>query len=285
MTSLILLKKKKYCYLNTSGRIKYKGWLVKKDMPIFMRKCFRNCVNMLLRRHSLGCALNNLRLEMFADYERFSVENLADYCFSMTYNENPSGNKRDGPTESKRPRIISIAKHCVELLKSGGADFIPGNGDRVPYLLRDVEGNVTAKSYPVQTFDPRKMTVSWVKHMNILCTFMNELIQVFGNRDEFAHCFENICQLYMSKMTHDVKYPVLRDMTATLLREKNKKATKRATAVDSDDEDANEEDENDDDEDNCVINYRYQFSMYKRKPKNKPCAVIPKIDCSVCANV
>ncbi|AAR28848.1 dnapol [Leucania separata nucleopolyhedrovirus] len=282
MISLILLKKKKYCYLNTNGRIKYKGWLVKKDMPIFMRKSFRNCVDMLLRRHSLGCALDNLRREMFDHYERFSVNNLADYCFSMTYNENPSGNKRDGPSEPKRQRVISIAKHCVELLKSSGADFIPGNGDRVPYLLRDVEGNVTAKSYPVQTFDPQKMTVSWVKHMNILCTFMNELIQVFGNRDEFAHCFESICQLYMSKMTHDVKHPVLRDMTASLLREKTKKAATRKDADSCDEDEHNDNDEDDDDE-NCQINYTHQFSMYKRKPKVKSTNSVPDINCSVCA--
>lgn len=44
MKVLILLKKKKYCYFNSENKIVYKGWLVKKDMFVFMRIVFRMVV-------------------------------------------------------------------------------------------------------------------------------------------------------------------------------------------------------------------------------------------------
>lgn len=285
MPSLILLKKKKYCYLNSENRIKYKGWLVKKDMPIFMRKSFRDTVDMLLLRHSVGCAMSNLTGALIRHYENFGAHNMADYCFSMTFNENPSGRKRkatepvDDGDKPKR-RIISIAKHCVEILKSSGTDFVPGNGDRVPYLLRDTEGNVTAKAHPVQTLDPAETPISWVKHVGIMCTFINELIQVFGDRPEFEHYFGKICGVYMSKMIHDVKHPVLRDVSH---RHAKSVASKKKKKPHSDDEDDSADSESDDGDEPIVQppNYRFQFSMNKRPSKLKK-PYEPVADCAVC---
>lgn len=258
MSSLILLKKKKYCYLNSENRLKYKGWLVKKDMPIFMRKTFRRVVDSYLLGHSVACGLKLLYDLMLEQYYNFGVnDNYSDYSFSMSYNENPTGKNAKAPVVNAngiaRKKPITIAKHCRELLANSGTDFLPGNGDRIPYLLIDVEGSVTQKSYPLKLFNSSTHRVSWLKHVGIMCTFFNELIQIFGDRAEFKYYFENICRVYMREQLYDIKHPILKQVSTK----------KKSNKIEGDDDD-----EADDDEDDGVcVNHTQQFAMYKTKPK------------------
>ncbi|ABM45802.1 DNA polymerase [Spodoptera frugiperda multiple nucleopolyhedrovirus] len=272
MTSLILLKKKKYCYLNTENRLKYKGWLIKKDMPIFMRKTFRTVVDSYLMGHSVACGLKLLHDLMIEHHKNFGVDNnYSNYCFSMSYNENPTGKnkKKNKPVDVNAPprkRPITIAKHCRELLSNSGTDFLPGNGDRIPYLLIDIQGNISQKSYPLKLFSEQNR-VSWIKHVGIMCTFFNELIQIFGDRKEFEYYFRNICDVYMRNQMFDVKFPVLKTVN-----QKAKKFKKNCKKNNNDNDDDDDEDENDDDveeeeEDQVVVNHTQQFSLYKSKSK------------------
>ncbi|AGR56818.1 DNA polymerase [Hemileuca sp. nucleopolyhedrovirus] len=274
MPSLILLKKKKYCYLNTENRIKYKGWLIKKDMPLFMRKTFRSVIDSFLRNHSVACGMELLLKLMSQYYDDFGKEStvLADYSFSMSYNEKSTSLKKRKSADGQRKPVITIAKHCREILFQSGSKNLPGNGDRIPFLLVDVKGKITEKSYPLALFDKNdsSLRVSWIKHVNILCNFMNELLEIFGNRPEFEYYFDKICSLYMSKQIYDVKYPVLVEC---------KKSIKKKNEDDDDDVSC---DDNDDDFDNMsedeVINLqennklnttRYQFRMYVKRPKKQ----------------
>ncbi|UOQ18856.1 DNA polymerase [Olene mendosa nucleopolyhedrovirus] len=257
MLSLILLKKKKYCYLNNEQRTKYKGWLIKRDMPLFMRKTFRATVDALLHGHSVACALSSLADQMHRHYREFGAtrENLADYCFSMSYNETSTTAKRRKEEEPTRKPVITIAKHCRELLANSGVDFLPGNGDRIQYVLVDIKEKITQKAYPLKLFDPDSPTlqISWLKHMNILCTFVNELIQVFGNRPEFEHYFGAIVDEYTSGQMYDVRYPVLVPTRV--------KATKSVKKKDGDsDSDSDSDTEN-------PVNYHSLFSMHLKRPK------------------
>nr|WHN38771.1 DNA pol [Mamestra brassicae multiple nucleopolyhedrovirus] len=215
MSSLILLKKKKYCYLNSENRLKYKGWLVKKDMPIFMRKTFRQVVDSYLLGHSVACGLKLLYDLMVGHYNNFGVDNnYSEYSMSMGYHETSTSKNTKVVTSTGAPRKkpITIAKHCRELLANSGTDFLPGNGDRIPYLLLDINGSITEKTFPLKLFDSNMHRVSWLKHVDIMNTFFNELIQIFGERAEFKHYYENICSVYMSEQLHDVKYPVLKEV-------------------------------------------------------------------------
>ncbi|QEI03467.1 DNA-POL [Spodoptera cosmioides nucleopolyhedrovirus] len=263
MSSLILLKKKKYCYLNSENRLKYKGWLIKKDMPIFMRKTFRAVVDSYLMGHSVACGLKTLSDMMIEHYRNFGADNnYSNYCFSMSYNENPTGKntkKKSAAVSaaSPRKRPITIAKHCRELLSNSGTDFLPGNGDRIPYLLVDIQGSITQKSFPLKLFGPNNR-ISWLKHVGIMCTFFNELIQIFGDRKEFSHYFQNICRVYMQNQLFDVKYPVLK--TVNLGKKVKKKSAESENELDScsDDDDEN-------DGDRVVVNHTQQFALYKSR--------------------
>nr|QGW49609.1 DNA polymerase [Chrysodeixis includens nucleopolyhedrovirus] len=276
MTSLILLKKKKYCYLNSENRIKYKGWLIKKDMPLFMRKVFRQVVDTYLRNHSVACGLQLLTELMIAHYDNFgNNDNYSDYGFSMSYNENTTNKKKkeSAPGAPERKRPITIAKHCREILANCGTDFLPGNGDRIPYLLTDVAGSVTQKAFPLKLFDQTKR-MSWIKHMGIVCTFMNELIQIFGDRPEFEYYFTKICQHYMQNQQHDVKFPQLKPVKHAVKKPKKTTVTTKDDEYNDDDEDGynsddKDESDNDDDDESIAINYQYQFFLYKKRPAPK----------------
>nr|QBI90279.1 dnapol [Trichoplusia ni single nucleopolyhedrovirus] len=275
MTSLILLKKKKYCYLNSENRIKYKGWLIKKDMPLFMRKTFRQVVDTYLRNHSVACGLQLLTELMIVHYDDFGKnDNYSDYGFSMSYNENTTNKKKKelAPGAPERKRSITIAKHCREILANCGTDFLPGNGDRIPYLLTDVVGSVTQKAFPLKLFNQTKR-MSWLKHMGILCTFMNELIQIFGDRPEFEYYFNKICQHYMQNQQHDVKFPQLKPVKVAAAKKPKK------SDDNDDDNDGNDSDDDDDDgsdDEAIVVNYQYQFSLYKKRQPPTPKATKSK---------
>ncbi|AKC91697.1 dnapol [Lambdina fiscellaria nucleopolyhedrovirus] len=294
MPALILLKKKKYCYINSADRVCYKGWLVKKDMPLFMRKSFRAVVDSYLRGHSVACGLELLHRLMSDYYHNFSKKNddgiaLTDYSFSMSYNEKSTSkrknqtkkikqnndddddNKEEPPAKKVCLPHITIAKHCCQIMQQSGVKNLPGNGDRVPYLLIDIKGKITEKAYPLALFEESNnptIRVNWIKHMGILNNFLNELIQVFGNKSEFEHYYELICALYMSEQVHDVKYPVLVNCSVKLSKNKKKKN------VDDDDDynnDGEDDDDNDDinsESDHVILNYDKQFRLYVRKPKS-----------------
>ena len=280
MYSLILLKKKKYCYFNTENRLKYKGWLVKKDMPIFMRKTFRAVVDSYLMGHSLACGLRLLSDLMIEHYHKFGENNnYSDYCFSMSYNENPTGKnakkkkKNNGSSSTvvvPRKRPITIAKHCRELLSNSGTDFLPGNGDRIPYLLIDIEGSITQKSYPLKLFGESNYRISWLKHVGIMCTFFNELIQIFGDRKEFEYYFKNICDVYMQKQLFDVKHPILKSVN---VKKTKKKSNDSENEEPSDDDDDDKEDNEEEEE--VIVNHTQQFSMYKTRKNNKSVVAVP----------
>ncbi|AUV65367.1 DNA polymerase [Alphabaculovirus myunipunctae] len=285
MSCLILLKKKKYCYLNSENRLKYKGWLVKKDMPIFMRKTFRSVVDSYLLGHSVACGLkllNDLMLEHHANFGKDN--NYSDYSMSMSYNEKPTGKKkkttsttttttskkaRVDPEAKPRKKVVTVAKHCFEILRNSGTDFLPGNGDRIPYLLIDVKGSKTQKTFPLKLFGPHHR-ISWLKHIIIMSTFFNELMQIFGTRAEFEYYFRNICSVYMRDQEHDVKYPVLKPISV-----KPSTKSKRAAKKDSDDDDNDDNDDEvveegdnvGDDDEGIVLNHTHQFSLYARLPK------------------
>jgi DNA polymerase elongation subunit (family B) len=302
---LILLKKKKYCYLNTENRIKYKGWLIKKDMPIFMRASFRQVVDSFLYGHSVKCGMELLFQLMKKHYEDFGKNNNVDnYCFSMSYNENStSKNKKTQTDGPPRKKPITIAKHCREILANSGTDFLPGNGDRIPFVLIDIKGKITEKAYPLTLFSVSDPTIriSWMKHMGILCTFINELIEVFGDNDSdtFVYYFEKINNLYMSNQQYDIKYPALVPLTKSKLN-----AIVKNNKIDDDDDDidnANKSDidegalndheykSNDDDDNNnpqlqnelFEMKYKNQFSMYVKRP-NLKFVYKPNTMCSKC---
>ncbi|AKN80986.1 DNA polymerase [Lonomia obliqua multiple nucleopolyhedrovirus] len=278
MCTLILLKKKKYCYLNSENKITYKGWLIKKDMPVFMRQIFRQAIEQILRYEDilkcLKCLVDNFTLYY---YEFGKAKPMTDYSFSMTYNDNPSGRKRkidssDAGDKVLKKRVITIARHCREILLNKGTDFVPGNGDRIPYLLIDIEGKVTEKAYPLRLFDPINMRISWIKHMNILCTFMNELLEILGDdyREQILACFKTITQTYMKTQVYDKKEPVL--IKIQYRRKKLQNTKKLGNQDDGDDsggEDSNGNDSESDDNDDSVVtaNNTYKFCLYKIKNK------------------
>jgi DNA polymerase elongation subunit (family B) len=286
MCRLILLKKKKYSYFNSENKIVYKGWLVKKDMPVFMRLSFKTAIEQILRYDNLNNCLESLINNFTMYYEEFGKSKpLTDYSFSMTYNDNTqSKNKKPNNDDDdngelspakKRRRVITIARHCREILINRGTDFLPGNGDRIPYLLIDVEGKVTEKAYPLRLFDPAKMRISWMKHMGILCTFMNELLEIFGDeyREQIAVCFKTIMRTYMSKQVYDRKEPILVKINVN----KNFKTKKTNQNNHNNDDDNNDNDNDDDDDDDNnesddsenieTSNNTYKFNLYKMKTK------------------
>ncbi|BAC67309.1 DNA polymerase [Adoxophyes honmai nucleopolyhedrovirus] len=279
ISSLILLKKKKYCFLNSKNVIKYKGWLVKKDMPMFMRKTFRAVVDSYLREHSIECGLSMLSDQMKNYYDKFGIDNnYMDYSFSMTFNES-TGTKASlklNKNGTERKKVITIAKRCREYLIEAGADFIPGNGDRIPFLLTDVKGKIGEKAYPLKLFDRSGRSVSWIKHMSILCMFMNELIQVFGdNNSAFKYYFDEINNYYMSNQIYDVKYPVL--MKSTLKKKIN---------IDSEcedvDDDAECEEDNKEEHESFNVTVLKQFRMYSVPKKNNKKNTFVATKCGVC---
>ncbi|AHH82647.1 DNA-pol [Buzura suppressaria nucleopolyhedrovirus] len=270
MSNLILLKKKKYCYLNSENRIKYKGWLIKKDMPIFMRKSFRAVVDSFLHNHSVACGMKLLMDNMSHYYQIFNTAdcNLNDYSFSMSYNENSTSKKKNkiGEQAVERKPVITIARHCRELMLQAGVKNLPGNGDRIPFLLIDINASITKKAYPQALFVLNKKKISWLKHMNILCNFMNELIEIFGTHAAFEYYFTEICKLYMSEQMHDIKYPILKLLKNKAYNRKNLNSDK-----DSGNDDDDDDDENDSDEDcnsiNDVPEFTNQFRMCVTKNK------------------
>ncbi|ANF29723.1 dna-pol [Catopsilia pomona nucleopolyhedrovirus] len=293
MDVLILLKKKKYCYLNSENKITFKGWLVKKDMPVFMRATFRLAIEQILRHMDLNKCLQCLIKNFTMYYNEFNKSKpLTDYSFSMTYNDNVSkkrkikdgdGNEDDNddnhPPPAKR-RVVTVARHCREILINKGADFVPGNGDRIPYLLIDIEGKVTEKAYPLRLFDPSKMRISWMKHMGILCTFMNELLEIYGDehRDKIDKCFKTIVKTYMQNQLYDKKEPMLvkisekklvtgqkRKRTTTIVEKNN--GDDNDTDDDNSDDNASNLSSDDDDDNDCVStgNNTYKFCLYKMR--------------------
>ncbi|AOT85544.1 DNA-pol [Cyclophragma undans nucleopolyhedrovirus] len=273
MCVLILLKKKKYCYLNSDNKITYKGWLVKKDMPVFMRIAFRSAVEQILRHLDIDLCLQTLTNTFKLYYEEFGGSKpLTDYSFSMTYNDNP-GKKRtsaddaSGPSTPKR-RIVTIARHCREILVNKGTDFVPGNGDRIPYLLVDVQGKVTEKAFPLRLFDPAKMRISWIKHMGILCTFMNELLEIFGDEhcEKIDGCFKSIMDMYMRNQCYDRKRPVLVKIGTKTPPIGLKRKLEKNTEDDNEDGDCDEDADTSEDENNVetvVSNNSFKFCLHK----------------------
>ncbi|BBD50544.1 DNA polymerase [Samia cynthia nucleopolyhedrovirus] len=255
MSVLVLLKKKKYCYINNNNKVVFKGWLVKKDMPVFMRVAFRSAIEHVLRRQDLRGCLNSLRSDMLMYLDAFGNDKpLTDYSFSMTYND--AAGKADAAAPKRRAaeaddeppakrRVVTIARHCREILVSRGTDFVPGNGDRIPYLLLDKQGSVTQKAHPLRLFNPRTMRVSWLKHMTILNSFMNELLEIYGDehKDELAECYNAILERYMQHQAHDKKRALL-----VKINERKRKAG------------ASE----DEPEPKCANN-TYKFCLYKNK--------------------
>nr|ALR70217.1 DNA polymerase [Anticarsia gemmatalis multiple nucleopolyhedrovirus] len=283
MSVLVLLKKKKYCYINNNGKIVFKGWLVKKDMPVFMRVAFRSAMEHVLRRQDLRACLNSLQNDMLMYFDAFGGDKpLTDYSFSMTYNDNAGkANKRradeadEAPTTAKR-RVVTAARHCREILISKGTDFVPGNGDRIPYVLLDIEGKTTEKSYPLRLFDINTKRISWLKHMTILNTFMNELLEIFGDehKDLIAECYEVILAKYMQNQMYDKKRALLVPIACKRKAQDNKdeeNCKKRKTTVGcgskrkapSDTEDS-EEDDDGPPEAKCANN-TFKFCLYKVK--------------------
>ncbi len=272
MTSLILLKKKKYCFLTIKNNIKYKGWLVKKDMPLFMRNTFKEIINMILKKHSVPCALDRLKNLMIEHYSNFGKNNnYMDYGFSMSYNENTTNKKAtakpvaEGKTTRKKP--ITIAKHCREILANSGTDFLPGNGDRIPYLLIDKEGSVTQKAFPLKLFAQAEERISWIKHIGILCNFFNEMIEIFGNCVEFETCFYRICSEYMSNQLYDVKYPLLKPIKPVKSVSKKKDEPEEDNDLYDDDRDTGGSDL--EDNESIVVNHTHIFSLYKARFNKK----------------
>lgn len=260
MNVLILLKKKKYCYINSKCKIVFKGWLVKKDMPIFMRLTFRNAIEQILRHRDLKKCLDALKTDMLMYLDAFgTVKPLTDYSFSMTYNESA------GKSNGKR-HVITIAQHCRQILMSKGTDFVPGNGDRIPYLLKDIQGNVTQKAYPLRLFDPHTMNVSWLKHMTILNTFMNELMEIFGDEHKIAlaECYNVILDKYMQNQAYDKKRATLVKISTKRKAVSSNVSCKRARLqrVSDDDDDDDDNDDENNFESKCTNN-TFKFCLYK----------------------
>ncbi|BBU37568.1 DNA polymerase [Choristoneura diversana nucleopolyhedrovirus] len=278
MSVLILLKKKKYCYINSANKIVFKGWLVKKDMPVFMRVAFRTAIEQVLRYQDLQKCLDSLLVNMLMYFDAFgTTKPLTDYSFSMTYNDGAGKATAEG-NESTRRRVVTIARHCREILINKGTDFVPGNGDRIPYVLLDIQGNVTQKAYPLRLFDPQTMRISWLKHMTILNTFMNELLEIFGDEHESAlnKCYDAILAKYMQQQVYDKKRVTLVKIKAACKRKapKDDIACKRARAglsasrkqrAASDVEDSSGEDDEDCPPEPKCANNTFKFSLYKYK--------------------
>ncbi|AAK85622.1 DNAPOL [Epiphyas postvittana nucleopolyhedrovirus] len=248
MNVLILLKKKKYCYINSYSKIVFKGWLVKKDMPLFMRVAFKSAIEQVLRHKDLTKCLQNLKCIMFEYFDEFGISKpLTDYNFSMTYNDGTGSKANADEPATKKRRVITIARHCREILVNKGTDFVPGNGDRIPYVLLDIKGSVTEKSHPLRLFDPSTMRISWLKHMTILNTFMNELLEIFGDkhRDELFECYKAILTKYMQHQVHDKKY----------VKQVKIGLQKNMDSSDADDSDATEP--------NKCNNNTFKFCLYK----------------------
>ncbi|AKR14167.1 DNA polymerase [Dasychira pudibunda nucleopolyhedrovirus] len=269
MSVLILLKKKKYCYINNNNKIVFKGWLVKKDMPVFMRVAFRAAIEQVLRHQDLSKCLDSLKANMLMYLDAFgTTKPLTDYSFSMTYNDG-AGKTAADDDEAAPPkrRVITVARHCREILVNKATDFVPGNGDRIPYVLLDMQGNVTQKAYPLRLFDAQTMRISWLKHMTILNTFMNELLEIFGDehKDALAECYSAILEKYMQHQAYDKKRAALvKIATKRKAPSASDASGKRARkgAAPSDDESGSSEDEDAPREPKCANN-TFKFCLYK----------------------
>nr|QBH67367.1 DNA polymerase [Phthorimaea operculella granulovirus] len=206
MQCMLLKGKKAYMCLKDNGQLYKRGFNVKKDSPLFLRKAFDNVLLQLLTDHSLDCVLKNLVDELKRKRDEFCVENCEEYSFSQTLNETKSGIGTSS--------VITIANMLVAELKDNpNTKYVPSSGDRIPYLLVDKYAkNVRDKVKPTQLFNETD-NMNWSKHLGIVCTFLNDIMSMVGNDTLFVFAFDKICEYLQRDQVFDVVYPVLKVMT------------------------------------------------------------------------
>ncbi|AJK91771.1 DNApol [Spodoptera frugiperda granulovirus] len=199
MRCMLIKGKKSYICLKENNSVYKRGFNVKKDVPLFLRVTFDQVVERLLKNHSLDCVLQHMVNLLKQKCDEFSVEAKDQYSFSQTLNVNVKS---------------TIAyKLYMELKASPDTKLLHDSGDRIPYLLLDIKSqNVKDKAWPTQLFN-EKHTISWSKHLSIVCSFLNDLMTMLNNDIAFVYAFQEICTYFQRNQRNDVVYPTLKTLT------------------------------------------------------------------------
>lgn len=207
MQCMLIKGKKSYMCIKENGDLYKRGFNVKKDSPVFLRKLFDAVIKHLLTNHSLDCVLNHLVRGLKKCRDEFSAENCELYAFSQTLNETKSGAEGGGAS------TVTVAYKLYMLLKnSADTKYIPSSGDRIPYLLEDKNSpTLNGKVVPTQLF--KNHVMNWSKHLKIICTFLNDIMSMVGNDTLFVCAFNDICSYLQQRQKYDISYPVLKKMT------------------------------------------------------------------------
>ncbi|AQQ80384.1 DNA polymerase [Betabaculovirus altermyunipunctae] len=220
MHCMLIKGKKSYTCLKENGSVYKRGFNVKKDVPLFLRVTFDQVIERLLKGHGLDCVLRHLVDQLKRKCDDFSTDNRDQYSFSQTLNINVKS---------------TIAyKLYMELKASPDTKLLHDSGDRIPYLLLDVKAqNVKDKAWPTQLFTDNH-TLSWSKHLSIVCSFLNDIMSMVNNDTAFVYAFQEICTYLQRNQCNDTVYPTLKRLTDSkkkdlLKREMNIKDKKLIT--------------------------------------------------------
>lgn len=264
MRCMLIKGKKSYICLKENGSVYKRGFNVKKDVPLFLRVTFDQVIERLLKDHSLDCVLKHFVDQMKLKRDEFCTDARDNYSFSQTLNINVKS---------------TIAyKLYMELKASPDTKLLHDSGDRIPYLLLDIKSaNVKDKAWPTQLFTD-KHTVSWSKHLSIVCSFLNDLMSMLRNDTAFVYAFEEICTYLQRNQFNDIVYPTLKSLTDSkkkdlLKRELNIKDKKLLTQA--------EYEKILSDKSHKYI-HTHEFSMTKTKPNYTINKKSFSSDCPVC---
>lgn len=220
MRCMLIKGKKSYVCLKENGSVYKRGFNVKKDVPLFLRVIFDQVIEKLLKNHSLDCVLQHLVDQLKQQCDNFCTDARDKYSFSQTLNINV--------------KTTIAYKLYMELKNSPDTKLLHDSGDRIPYLLLDIKSaSVKDKAWPTQLFTD-KHTLSWSKHLSIICSFLNDLMSMLDNDTAFVYAFEQICVYLQKNQCNDIVWPTLKRLTDSkkkdlLKREMNIKDKKLIT--------------------------------------------------------
>ncbi|AOW41466.1 DNA polymerase [Trichoplusia ni granulovirus LBIV-12] len=199
MRCMLIKGKKSYVCLKENGSVYKRGFNVKKDVPLFLRAIFDQVIEKVLKNHSLDCVLQHLVDQLKQQCDEFCTDARDKYSFSQTLNVNV--------------KTTIAYKLYMELKASPDTKLLHDSGDRIPYLLLDIKSaNVKDKAWPTQLFTD-KHTLSWSKHLSIICSFLNDLMSMLNNDTAFVYAFEQICTYLQKNQCNDIVWPTLKRLT------------------------------------------------------------------------
>nr|AJA91734.1 DNA polymerase [Adoxophyes orana granulovirus] len=227
MNGMLIKRKKMYMCLKANGELYKRGFNVKKDIPLFLRRIFDDVGRNLLKMHSLDCVLKRLVDDIKLRVDEFTVANCEEYSFSQTLNESKNG---------LNDSAVTVAYVLYMQLKNNAdTKYVPSSGDRIPYLLVDKPETklVRDAAKPTQLFKSTDI-VNWTKHLGMISSFFNDLMSMLGNDTRFVYALQEICSYMQKDQVYTMLHPHLKKMTYARIKDimcrelnvKNKKCLK-----------------------------------------------------------